>query len=47
MPEFLLEVGCEELPASFVEKAYGDLRDALCKELTELGEGRRKTSRWR
>lgn len=37
MPEFLLEVGCEELPASFVEKAYGDLRDALCKELTELG----------
>jgi glycyl-tRNA synthetase beta chain len=37
MPEFLLEVGCEELPASFVEKAYSDLRDALCKELTELG----------
>ena len=37
MPEFLLEVGCEELPASFVEKAYNDLRDALCKELTDLG----------
>lgn len=37
MPEFLLEVGCEELPASFVEKAYSDLQEALCKELTELG----------
>ena len=37
MPEFLLEVGCEELPASFVEKAYTDLQEALCKELTELG----------
>jgi glycyl-tRNA synthetase beta chain len=37
MPEFLLEVGCEELPASFVEKAYRDLAEALGKELEGLG----------
>ncbi len=37
MPEFLLEVGCEELPASFVERAYGDLAEALAKELDSLG----------
>ncbi len=37
MPEFLLEVGCEELPASFVEKAYTDLAAALSKELDALG----------
>lgn len=37
MPEFLLEVGCEELPASFVEKAYSDLAGALAKELEALG----------
>ena len=37
MPEFLLEVGCEELPASFVEKAYQDLADSLSKELEAVG----------
>lgn len=37
MPEFLLEVGCEELPASFVEKAYTDLATSLSKELEGLG----------
>ena len=37
MPEFLLEVGCEELPASFVEKAYTDLAASLSKELEALG----------
>lgn len=37
MPEFLLEVGCEELPASFVERAYTDLANALSKELEGLG----------
>ncbi|MEI8282103.1 MAG: glycine--tRNA ligase subunit beta [Armatimonadota bacterium] len=37
MPEFLLEVGCEELPASFVERAYTDLAAALSKELDALG----------
>jgi glycyl-tRNA synthetase beta chain len=37
MPEFLLEVGCEELPASFVEKAYTDLAESLSKELEALG----------
>lgn len=37
MPEFLLEVGCEELPASFVEKAYTDLAATLSKELEGLG----------
>ena len=37
MPEFLLEVGCEELPASFVERAYNDLATALSKELETLG----------
>lgn len=37
MPEFLLEVGCEELPASFVERAYSDLAEALSKELEALG----------
>lgn len=37
MPEFLLEVGCEELPASFVEKAYRDLAESLAKEFASLG----------
>lgn len=42
MPELLIEVGCEELPASFVRKAYGDLQSELVKRLGEaglLGEG--------
>ncbi|MFI5386344.1 MAG: glycine--tRNA ligase subunit beta, partial [Fimbriimonadales bacterium] len=37
MPELLLEVGCEELPASFVEKAYTDLRDSLAERLRGAG----------
>lgn len=37
MSEFLLEVGCEELPAFFVEKAFTDLANQLSKELGELG----------
>ncbi len=37
MPELLLEVGCEELPASFVEKAYTDLRVSLTQELLKAG----------
>lgn len=35
MPDLLLELGCEELPASFVEKAYNDLAAAVAKRLTE------------
>src|SRR5689334_15182232 len=37
MPELLLELGCEELPASFVRKAYEDLRDNLTGLLKEAG----------
>ena len=37
MPELLLEVGTEELPASFVERAFNDLRDHLGALLTEAG----------
>ncbi|MEA2552232.1 MAG: glycyl-tRNA synthetase beta chain, partial [Fimbriimonadaceae bacterium] len=37
MPELLLEVGCEELPASFVRKAYEDLRANLTTLLQEAG----------
>ncbi|HTQ09299.1 MAG TPA: glycine--tRNA ligase subunit beta [Fimbriimonadaceae bacterium] len=37
MPELLLELGCEELPASFVEKAYTDLRDNLAALLAKAG----------
>lgn len=39
MPELLLEVGCEELPATFVRKAYTDLAERLAARLTELGVG--------
>ncbi len=35
MPELLLELGVEELPASFVERAFGQLRDEICRRLTE------------
>ncbi len=35
MPDLLLEVGCEELPASFVRRAGDDLRDLLIKRLGE------------
>jgi glycyl-tRNA synthetase beta chain len=34
MPELLLELGCEELPATFVEKAYEDLRDKIVEALS-------------
>ena len=37
MPELLLELGCEELPASFVRKAYGDLQSAITSRLDETG----------
>lgn len=37
MPELLVELGCEELPASFVRKAYEDLRDHLSRLLGEAG----------
>lgn len=39
MPELLLEVGTEELPASFVRKAYHDLRDAVVGLLQGAGLG--------
>lgn len=43
MPELLLEVGCEELPASFVEKAGRDLLNLVTAALQEAeifdGEG--------
>lgn len=35
MPEFVLEVGCEELPASFVRKAYGELEGAVVQRLQD------------
>src|SRR5436190_9218789 len=35
MPELLLELGCEELPATFVERAYTDLKDKIVELLTE------------
>ena len=37
MPELLLELGCEELPASFVRKAYTDLQAAITTRLAEAG----------
>ncbi len=37
MPEMLLEIGCEELPASFVRKAHEQLRDELVERLRALG----------
>lgn len=37
MPELLLELGCEELPANAVEKAYTDLRDSLASLLGKAG----------
>lgn len=37
MPELLLELGTEELPASFVRKAYTDLREGLGSVLAEAG----------
>lgn len=37
MPELLLELGCEELPASFVRKAYEDLQAGITQRLKEAG----------
>lgn len=37
MSELLLEVGCEELPASFVRRAYTDLLENVTALLTEAG----------
>ena len=37
MPDLLLEVGCEELPASFVMTACVDLRDRIRARLDEAG----------
>ena len=37
MPELLLELGCEELPATFVRKAYEDLRKNLEGLVQEAG----------
>jgi len=37
MPELLLELGCEELPATFVRKAYTDLLATLTAALREQG----------
>ncbi len=37
MPELLLELGCEELPASFVRKAFIDLHQILAESLTGAG----------
>ncbi|MHB8637368.1 MAG: glycine--tRNA ligase subunit beta [Fimbriimonadaceae bacterium] len=36
MPELLLEVGCEELPATFVRKAYTELQARIGHGLAEL-----------
>lgn len=44
MSELLLEVGTEELPASFVRKAYHDLRDAVVALLDGSGLGSNATS---
>lgn len=37
MPELLLEVGCEELPANMVRRASAQLREAICAALAEAG----------
>ena len=37
MPEMLLELGCEELPATFVRKAYTDLQNLVFNKLQEAG----------
>ncbi|HEY3779533.1 MAG TPA: glycine--tRNA ligase subunit beta [Fimbriimonadaceae bacterium] len=37
MPELVLELGCEELPASFVRKAYTDLESAVTTRLKDAG----------
>jgi len=39
MAEYLLEIGCEEIPATMVESAVDALADALARRLTEEGLG--------
>jgi glycyl-tRNA synthetase beta chain len=39
MPELLFELGCEELPASSVRRAYVQLADEVCRRLDEAGLG--------
>src|SRR5262245_39415524 len=37
MPELLFELGCEELPAFSVQRAFEQLRDEVCQRLDEAG----------
>ncbi|MBV6457788.1 MAG: Glycine--tRNA ligase beta subunit [Fimbriimonadaceae bacterium] len=37
MPELLFELGCEELPASAVERAFSQLADEIIRRLEECG----------
>ena len=37
MPELLFELGCEELPAASVERAYTQLGEEISRRLTEAG----------
>ncbi len=37
MPDLLFELGCEELPASFVRKAYIDLQQEVLRRLDQAG----------
>ena len=37
MAELLIELGCEELPASFVRKAYTDLQNLIEEKLADAG----------
>src|SRR5690349_19889095 len=37
MPDLLFELGCEELPASAVRKAYTQLAEEVVKRLDEAG----------
>ncbi len=39
MPELLLEIGCEEIPATSVKKAYQDLQAAIVQALIDTGLG--------
>ena len=37
MPELLLELGCEELPASFVRRASSELLENVTRLLSDAG----------
>ncbi|MCB8931903.1 MAG: glycine--tRNA ligase subunit beta [Chthonomonadaceae bacterium] len=45
MPDLLLELGCEELPASFVRKAADDLQSHVEERLREAGIGFERTQK--